>query len=208
MTFKIKQNLLKIFGLIGVSFFLPIFIMTFSNPNTIKESLEPLIEWKLKAEAQSKVKETKILSEASKEKWKKRLEGFTVKSMLRWNKAKLKFAKFLYAKYVKISTKLIRDIRLFSGVNSLVFLLLLFVSFLKKVRIEQVFLPVILLFISTALCSYFYLFNQNWLYTIVFNDYTGISYLIYLIVIFLFECDIVLNKGRVTDALISGFSRS
>jgi hypothetical protein len=52
--------------------------------------------------------------------------------------------------------------------------------------------------VATLICAYFYVFEQNWLLTIIYGDYLGFAYLAYLGVVFLFLCDIVLNRGRVT----------
>ena len=68
------------------------------------------------------------------------------------------------------------------------------------------FLPAALLVVATLICSYFYVFEQNWLLTIVYSDYLGFSYLLYLGVVFLFLCDVVFNKGRVTTEVANAIS--
>ena len=65
------------------------------------------------------------------------------------------------------------------------------------------FLPSALLLTSTLICSFFYVFEQNWLLTIIYDDYLGFAYLGYLGVVFLFLCDIVLNYARITSAIIN-----
>jgi len=61
----------------------------------------------------------------------------------------------------------------------------------------------VLLLISTIICSYFYLFEQNWFFTIIYNNYLGWGYLIYLGVVFGFLCDVVFNKGQVTTEILN-----
>jgi hypothetical protein len=108
---------------------------------------------------------------------------------------------FIQMTYMRISSELKRDIRVFTGTNAGVFLLLLLVSFSKPQAIAQLFVPGVLLTLATAISAYFYLFEQNWLLTIIYGDYLGFLYLAYLGVVFLALCDIVLNRARVTTRI-------
>lgn len=108
-------------------------------------------------------------------------------------------------KYVAVVNSLLLDLRIFSGINSLVFLFLLAVSLMKPVAMAQLFLPGALLLVATLVSAYFYLFNQNWFYTIVYNDYVGWAYLSYIAIVFLFLCDVVFNRARVTTGIINQF---
>lgn len=118
--------------------------------------------------------------------------------------AKSKLIDFTQTKYMEIVTKLTLDIRIFLGVNSIVFLFLLLISFFKPRAINHLFLPSTLLFISTVACSYFYVFEQNWFYTIIYSNYTGYNFIAYLVIVFAFLCDITFNKGKVTTEIING----
>ena len=119
-------------------------------------------------------------------------------------KAKAKLIDFSHVKYMEIVEKLTLDIRIFLGANSLVFVFLLLTSFMKPMAVKHLFLPGGLMLVSTAICSYFYLFKQNWFYTIIYNDYTGFGYIAYLAVVFGILCDIVFNKARITTNVING----
>lgn len=110
---------------------------------------------------------------------------------------------FIHSSYMDVATELKRDIRIFTASNAAVFLLLLLVSFLKPQAITHLFLPGIFLAISTLICSYFYIFEQNWLLTIIHNSYLGFAYLAWLGVVFLFLCDVVFNRGRVTTEILN-----
>lgn len=112
---------------------------------------------------------------------------------------------FIHSTYMDVATELKRDIRIFTASNAAVFILLLLVSFLKPQAMMHLFLPGVLLAISTLICSYFYLFEQNWLLTIIHNSYLGFAYLAWLGVVFLFLCDIVFNRGRVTTEILNAF---
>jgi len=119
--------------------------------------------------------------------------------------AQQKLTDFMKMKYMDIANKLSSDLRIFTGINSIVFLVLLLVSFLKPRAINHLFLPGVVLLISTIICSYFYIFEQNWFFTIIYNDYMGYGYLVYMAIIFTFLCDIVFNSARVSTSIINGF---
>jgi len=111
---------------------------------------------------------------------------------------------FMKMKYMEVATELKRDIRIFTGSNTLVFLFLLLISFLKPKAVTHLFLPGVLLLTATLVCSFFYIFEQNWLFTIIYNNYLGFAYLGYVGVVFLFLCDIVFNRARITTEIING----
>lgn len=114
-----------------------------------------------------------------------------------------KIVDFMKSKYMEVATKLTQDLRIFTGSNLAVFAMLLLVSFLKPQAVRHLFLPAVLLVGSTAICSYFYLFRQNWFFTIIYNDYVGFGYLGYVGAVFALFCDIVFNRARVTTWIIN-----
>jgi len=75
-------------------------------------------------------------------------------------------------------------------------------SFLKPNTTDYLFLPGVFMLISTIICSYFYIFEQNWFYTLLYNDFTGFGYLAYLLGIFVLLCDIAFNKAKITKEII------
>lgn len=109
-----------------------------------------------------------------------------------------KVVKFVQASYMGVVEDLKQDIRIFTGSNAAVFLLLLLVSFLKPQAAAHLFLPGMLLVLSTVMCAYFYIFEQNWLLTIIYSDYLGFAYAGYLALVFGILCDISFNRARVT----------
>jgi len=115
---------------------------------------------------------------------------------------------FMKGKYMEVVGNLVKDIRIFTLSNTLVFFILTLVSLLKPRAVAHLFLPAILLLLSTLICSYFYIFEQNWFYTLIYNDFVGYSYLAYLTVVFLFLCDIVFNSAQVTTAIINSILQS
>ena len=118
--------------------------------------------------------------------------------------ANQRLTEFIQASYMDVATKLKGDIRIFSATNAGAFLLLVFLSFLKPHAIRHLFAPGLLLTVATIFCAYMYVFEQNWLLTIIHGDYLGLGYAAYLGVVFLFLADIALNCGRVTTRLVNG----
>ena len=116
-----------------------------------------------------------------------------------------KLIDFMKSKYMEISGNLATDLRIFTASNAAVFFLLTLVSFLKPRAIAHLFLPALLLLASTLICSYFYLFEQDWFFTILYNDYVGYSFVSYIGIVFLFLCDVIFNGAQVTTAIINGF---
>ena len=141
-------------------------------------------------------------------KWETRFRQSMQNELASLELARARLIEFTQVKYMDIVKSLTSDIRIFLGTNSLVFILLLLASIFRPAAINHLFLPGTLLLISTVVCSYFYLFEQNWFYTIIYNDYTGYSYIGYLLFVFAILCDIVFNKARVTTEILNASLRA
>jgi len=122
--------------------------------------------------------------------------------------ANKKLIEFMKSKYMEVSQNFAMDLRIFTGSNFLIFVFLLLISFLKPKAIAHLFLPGILLVISTLVCSYFYIFEQNWLFTLIYNDFVGFGYAVYIGVLFLFLCDIVFNGAAITTEIINAIIKA
>jgi hypothetical protein len=249
-----EKALLRIWGILGISIFVPLFAFTFADPQLIEKSGKSFIEWKLNSEAEQKIdsisipKRTKmetllgekaaklrVQTENQLEEIKRQLRADVpailaaeisrlrnldcecrkklevaikesmISSIVSLEVAKSKIITFSHAKYMEIVEKLTLDVRIFLAANSIVFASLLLVSLLKPMAIKHLFLPGGLLLVSTAVCSYFYIFEQNWFYTIIYNNYTGFGYIGYLVAVFAVLCDIVFNRARVTTEILNTF---
>jgi hypothetical protein len=141
-------------------------------------------------------------------KWQSKLRKSMELEVLSLEKARSRLADFGQMKYMQIVEKLTLDVRIFLGTNAVIFIFLLLVSFLKPQAIRHLFLPGILMVISTIICSYCYIFEQNWFYTIIYNDYTGLGYLAYLLVVFAILCDIAFNKARITTEILNAIANA
>ena len=137
-------------------------------------------------------------------KWEQSIQVSIQSKLASLEAAKSKLIEFSHVKYMEIVHKLTLDVRVFLAANSLVFMFLFAASFLQPRATKQLFLPGGLMFVSTVICSYFYVFEQNWLYTIIYNDYTGFAYIGYLAFVFAILCDVVFNKARVTTEVLNG----
>ncbi len=136
-------------------------------------------------------------------KWEQSLRVSMEANLVSLQKAKSKLIDFTHIKYMEIVQKLTLDVRIFLGANTLIFIFLLLASFIQPGAVKQLFLPSALMFASTIICSYFYLFEQNWFYTIIYDSYTGFVYIGYLALVFGILCDIVFNKARVTTKILN-----
>lgn len=165
----------------------------------LKEDLKTKAHIKLAAV----IAEMRNLDCECRKKYEKALKTQTESSVFSLQNANKKLTDFMKTKYMEVSNKLKNDIRIFTGSNTIVFAFLLLISFFKPKAITHLFLPAILLVVSTAICSYFYIFEQNWFFTIIYSSYLGWGYLGYLGLVFAFLCDIAFNKARVTTEIIN-----
>ena len=132
------------------------------------------------------------------------LETGTAGHLLSLEAGSERLTAFIQSSYMEVATELKRDIRIFTATNAGAFILLLLVSLLKPQAVRHLFVPGLLLVVATVVCTYGYIFEQNWLLTVIYGSYLGYAYAAYLGLVFLFLCDIVLNRGRVTTRLANG----
>ena len=112
-------------------------------------------------------------------------------------KAQERLTSLIRTKYMEIAEKLTREFRIFTGTNALIFALLGIAAFFK--RGAGLHLALVL---AATVTGYLYLFNQNWLHTILFSDYVGFTYILYNSIVFAFLCDVLFNRARVTTQLL------
>jgi len=115
-----------------------------------------------------------------------------------------RLTELIRAKYLDVAAALTREFRIFAGANAIVFALLGLTVLLRKQATVQFILPTIVLLGSAAIVGYLYLFEQDWLHTIVFGEYVGLAYFGYLGVAVLLLADIAFNRARVTATLFGG----
>jgi len=112
------------------------------------------------------------------------------------------------SEYMEVATQLIREFRIFTGTNAMVFALLLVAVLVKRQANLHLLPSAVVLLAAASVTAYLYLFKQDWLHTLLFGDYVGFAYLAYLGGVFALLCDILFNRARITAEVLSSALRS
>lgn len=107
-------------------------------------------------------------------------------------------------KYREVAASLTREFRIFTGANAFVFGLLVLTASLRKGSGLPLVLPALVLVVAAALVGGLYLFQQDWLHTILFGDYVGFAYFAYLGAAVALLADVVFNKALVSRTIVEG----
>jgi hypothetical protein len=109
-------------------------------------------------------------------------------------------------RYMDVSARLMREFRIFTAANALV-LLFLGIAVVARRNARLHLLPAAAILVCSAgVVGWFYLFRQDWLRTIVFSDYVGLTYFAWLAAPALLIGDVMLNRGRVSAHLLNAGS--
>ena len=125
------------------------------------------------------------------------------RTIARLDDLNVKLTALIESKYRDVAQSLHREARIFSGANAALFLLLAGIAFVWKGRALQLLAPTVVLVGAAALTGTIYLVNQDWLSTILFNDYVGLLYLPYLGLALAFMLDVVFNAGQISLNLVT-----
>ena len=117
--------------------------------------------------------------------------------------ARERLAGLIESAYASVAANLMREFRVFTGSNAAAFALLWLVTFFRKGAALQLLLPAVVLTGAVALTGSLYLFNQNWLHTVLYSQYLGLAYAAYLGLAAVFLADVVMNRARVTTKLVN-----
>lgn len=112
--------------------------------------------------------------------------------------------RLIESKYRDVAQALLREVKIFSAANGIVFLLLTVTAWWWAGPSLQLLAPAIVMGGAAVLTSAVYLLSQNWPQTILFGDYVGLYYIPYLLVALSFLADVVFNKGSLTIVLLGG----
>ncbi len=107
------------------------------------------------------------------------------------------------SEYMEIANQLAREFRIFTGTNAIVFALLLAAALLKQHAGLHLLPSAAVLLLAATITGYLYLFNQNWLHTLVFSDFVGLAYIAYISGAFALLCDVIFNRARITAELLN-----
>jgi len=106
-------------------------------------------------------------------------------------------------RYDELVGEILHDLRIFAGTNTLMFFLAFIGAFSARAS------PRVLTIVSAALIAgavvgtLLYVFAQNWLQTLIFSDYVGTSYIVWVGLILGVELDLLLNRGRLVDGFVN-----
>ncbi|MDO5289252.1 MAG: hypothetical protein Q4F13_06410 [Pseudomonadota bacterium] len=106
--------------------------------------------------------------------------------------------------YGTVRDELLRELRIVSGSNAVAFALLGVVTLLRRRATWHLLLPVLVLTGAVLISTGLYLFNQDWLHTLLFGQYVGWAYSAYLAVVAGFLADLAFNRGRVSTEIVNG----
>ncbi|ROZ69674.1 hypothetical protein [Ramlibacter sp. WS9] len=116
-----------------------------------------------------------------------------------------RLAGLIESAYASVASNLMKEFRVFTGSNAAAFALLWLVTFFRKGAALQLLLPAVVLTGAVALTGGIYIFNQNWLHTIVYSQYLGLAYAGYLGLAAVFLADVVMNRARITTRLVNAW---
>jgi len=208
----------------GSILFFSIFILTICTPDSIEKSSKSFIKKQIREEVQKAIikekvstalqlfikKENSFLESIISDVVEQKVNFKNINSKPNSTKqTSLKFFSifligekkidyWIEDKYDEISSNLKKNIRVFAGINFILFAFITTLLFYQSDNYKEIQLPSFLLFISTVISILLYLFIQDWAYTLVYNNYLGCWYLAYISVIFLFLLDITFNQGELT----------
>ena len=106
-------------------------------------------------------------------------------------------------RYRETLTQLRRDVVIFLSVNLVVMGAALMVALGRGAAARHLLPIAAVLTVSTLIAACWYVFGQNWLWTIIYADYVGWAYLGVLAVLFIFLADIALNRARATSEALN-----
>jgi hypothetical protein len=105
--------------------------------------------------------------------------------------------------YASVTNGLMRELRIFTASNAVAFALLGLITLIRRGAALQLLLPAVVMVGAVMVTGGLYLFNQDWLHAILFADYVGLAYPVYLACVALLLGDVVLNRARVTTPIVN-----
>lgn len=110
---------------------------------------------------------------------------------------------FVIGKYQAMLSRLLHELRIFTGINASLFACTSAVLWWHRRAMQCVLVPAALLTTASCISVWFYLNAQNWLWTVLLSDYVGWWYIAWVAAVGAMLADIVLNRARVTTAIVS-----
>jgi hypothetical protein len=124
--------------------------------------------------------------------------GWLASSIASGEDLQARLESLIRGKYQEVAGQVLREFRIFTGIHAAV-LLLLGAAVVARPRAGLHLLPAaVVLAAAFTVTGYFYLFQQDWLHTLLFGDYVGFWYFGYLAAAALLLGDLLLNRARMT----------
>ena len=117
--------------------------------------------------------------------------------------AQTRVTEMIKGRYDSTIQGLRHDLMIFLGTNLATFMIIGLASFASTSRRTLIIYPALLLSLTVITCCGFYLFNTDWFYTLLFQNFIGFGYSIWIAALFTWLLDIVLNRAHVTLKILS-----
>jgi hypothetical protein len=124
--------------------------------------------------------------------------------LLSLSQLRVQLTSLIESAYANVRTKLLREFRIFTASNAAALALLGVITLVRQKAQLQLMLPAVALAGGVVVTTGLYLFAQDWLHTILFNDYIGLGYVVWLSVVILLLMDILGNRARVSTRIANG----
>jgi len=179
---------------------------------SMEEEKKHLLTFKILLHEKADEVFAKVMTEMSnkdcecRKKYQKFFHGILVDGIQYFSNGIEKIKQFMSQSYMFVMQKVLDDFKIFTGSNFFVLTLLLFLLYLKPSNTKRLEILAGLMLVSVLISSYFYIFNQNWFFTLIFDSYVGFGYLVYVGIVFGFLVDIGFNKARITEGLLNAIS--
>ena len=105
--------------------------------------------------------------------------------------------------YALVAAGLKRDARIVLGTNAMAFLAIGVLAYFKRRGGIHLLLPTAIVLLAVGITLYGYLFNQDWLHTLIYADFTGFAYVAWFAFVLGALSDIAFNRGRICAEIIS-----
>lgn len=105
---------------------------------------------------------------------------------------------FIVGAYQARLHALVRELRLFAGVNVALFTIIGVLLFANRSNMQRVLLPSVVLLASTLTAAALYVTTQDWFWTILLGDYMGAWYVALVVLTTAFAADVILLKARIS----------
>jgi hypothetical protein len=131
-------------------------------------------------------------------------DGAARQHLLSLSELRTRLTSLVESAYANVTAQLLREFRIFTASNAAALVALGIVALTRRRAGLQLMLPAAVLVGGVTATGGLYLFAQNWLHAIVFNDYVGMAYAGWLCVVVLLLADILGNRARVSTRVVNG----